>query len=650
MRHKTALTIANRGSVTLCVLLAALVTTGSARAAFTDVTTASQIDHVHYATAPDFDAYQTYMSGGVAAGDFDNDGWSDLYFTRLDGSNLLYRNQGDGTFQDVTNAAFGANHLADSQSNGVAWGDVDNDGDVDLYVTSLATNRYHLFVNDGNGSFTEEATARGAAIEGPDAHYGQSVNFGDYDLDGYLDLYVTEWRLSSQNPNGTAQNSRLLRNAGAANPGHFVDVTQAAGVTLNQVQPSRYGFDSRSFTGRFADLDQDGLPELAVASDFGTSRLFWNNGDGSFTDGTDAAGVGTDQFGMGSTFGDIDGDGDLDWFVTSIYRPGWPTHDGNRLYRNDGNRVFTDITDEAGVRDGGWGWGAELFDYDNDGDLDLIEANGQNFGPPNLAPQSAGFEANPVKFWENDGSGVFTENAAALGLTDVGSGKGVATFDFDNDGDLDTIVVNNDGSPVLYRNDAEATNNWLRVKTVGNSSNADGLGAKITVTIDGGAAEDLLFSEVSGGSNFLSQSDPIAHFGLGDFSGNIDLIVIEWPATGIVQVIENVDANSLLTVFEPAAGLQGDFNNDGVVDASDYTVWRGHLNAPDESALHSHGDGQNGVDSADLLLWQSNYGKTAGSGGPLVGTATPEPSACLLLLTGWSLAIWRVGFRSRTVA
>jgi len=611
-----------------------LLISQSALAVFTDVTTTSQINHQHFTIAPSFEDYQTYMSGGVTAGDFDNDGWTDLYFTRLDDSNILYRNQGDGTFADVTQSSFGANHLSDSQSNGAAWGDIDNDGDLDMYVTSLASNSYHLFINDGNGAFTEEAAMRGASISGTDLHYGQSVTFGDYDVDGYLDMYVSEWRRSEQNPTNAAHNSRLLRNLGAENPGHFTDVTQIAGVRMDEIDSSHVGFDSRAFTGRFSDFDQDGLPDLAVASDFGTSRLFWNNGDGTFTDGTDVANVGTDQFGMGSTIADFDGDGDLDWYVTSIYREGLESHNGNRLYRNDGNRTFTDITDEAGVRDGGWGWGTSFFDHDNDGDLDLIGANGQDFAPASLTLQSQGFETNPVKFWENDGTGGFTENAAALGLTDEGAGKGLVTLDYDNDGDLDVVIANNEGAPVIYRNDGNA-NGWLKIKTIGTESNADGLGAKITVTPDGSDPDDFLFWEVNAGSNFLGHSDSIAHFGLGDFSGTIDQVTIEWPTTGIIQVLEDVSANELLTVVEPTIGLAGDFNGDGIVDAADFTVWQDNLGAGDESSLFGNGDGLNGVDAGDLALWQANFGMASeASGGGSANVVVPEPDG----MVWWMMA------------
>ena len=166
---------------------------------FHDVTDAAGIDYVQFRRGDDIPAaMQTYTTGGVAAGDYDGDGLVDLYVTRLDDRDILYRNRGDGTFADVTAAAFGPAHLAEVQSNGAAWGDIDNDGDLDLYVTSLFSHRFHLFVNDGAGSFSEEAVERGAATEGDDLHFGFSAVFGDYDLDGYLDLHTTEWRFLRQ--------------------------------------------------------------------------------------------------------------------------------------------------------------------------------------------------------------------------------------------------------------------------------------------------------------------------------------------------------------------------------------------------------------------------------------------------------------------
>ena len=503
---------------------------------YRDVTLNSGITHVQREqnALPVSLPVQTYMSGSASAVDYDNDGWTDLYFTRLDDSDLLYRNQGDGSFVDVTDSTFGPGHLEDIRSNGCAWADIDNDGDQDLYVTSLGTNRYHLFINNGSGSFTEEALERGAAITGPDLHFGFSASFGDYDNDGYLDLHVSEWRYASQNPDNNPPNTRLLRNLGAKAPGHFEDTTITAGVVMDQDRLDGPPEESLAFTSRFADLDGDGWPELLAISDGMTSRLFWNNCDGTFTDGTLTSNVGTDQFGMGSALGDYDGDGDLDWFITSINDPAWG--DGNRLYRYEGGRLFSDVTSEAGVRDGGWGWGATFLDHDNDRDLDLMMVNG-----------SRGFPSDRTKLWENDGRGRY--EPADAGIRDRDIATGLLCLDYDNDGDLDTVVVNNSAAPILYRNDGGNGFQWLRIKLVGRRSNRDGIGA--VVRLRRADADPVLMRFVDGGNNFLGQNEKTIHLGLGPETVEEGMrIEIEWPS-GITQVIRDASPNQLLTVTEP---------------------------------------------------------------------------------------------------
>ena len=256
------------------------------------------------------------MSGAVAAGDADGDGHVDLYVTRLEDHDLLFRNRGDGTFEDITTAAGLDTWVFDS--NGAAWVDIEKDGDLDLFVSSFGSGRYHLFVNDGAGHFTEDAVARGAALDTGDTHIGYSVAVGDYDRDGWPDLAVAEWRSIPLVTDPTKSHTRLLRNRGFAAPGHFEDTTIVAGVDVTTF----FANESFVFAPAFVDLDEDGFQDLALASDFGTSLLFWNDGDGTFSEDTSGAMVGTDENGMGSAFGDFDGDGDLDWFVTSIYDPG----------------------------------------------------------------------------------------------------------------------------------------------------------------------------------------------------------------------------------------------------------------------------------------------------------------------------------------
>ena len=516
--------------------------------AFTDVTSAAGLSYhqhlVQGATSCVFlDCEPDRMTGAAAVGDVDGDVDLDVYVTRLDAPGILFVNRGDGTFRNGTKRA----HLDSAliQGNGVAFGDIDNDGDLDLLVTTLAggfdgfNERNHLFTNRGDGVFTEEAMTRGAAGRAaPRKIY--SATFGDYDRDGWLDLHTTEWAP------GQRSNSRLLHNRGAAAPGFFEDVTETAGVRLDGVH---------GFASAISDLDGDGWPDLAVAADFGTSQLFWGNGDGTFTNGTRAAGVGTDENGMGSTFGDYDGDGDFDWFVTSIYDPArtcetqrcnWGTT-GNRLYRNDGGRVFSDATDAAGVRNGYWGWGTAFFDYDNDGDLDLVMTNGVRFPSTSIDQPYIG---DPMRLWRNDGGGTMSEVSAGSGIDDTRSGKGLVVFDYDDDGDLDIFVVNNGGYPRLYRNNVGSNLSWLRVDAVGSSSNADGIGTRVIVQEEASGPKQI--RQIGSVTHFLGQSESIAHFGFGDGSAPIASVEVHWPS-GKTQLLTNVARNTTLVVHEPSS-------------------------------------------------------------------------------------------------
>jgi hypothetical protein len=511
---------------------------------FANVTAASGINYVQLTNVPPFPsgplADMPAQTGGAAAGDFDGDGWTDLFVTRYDNTPILYRNLHNGTFADVTPAALKVKdgNGAAIATNGAVWGDVNNDGHLDLFVESHNYDRHFLFMGSGAGGFTEEAVARGVAHDYGNKRFGMSPALGDYNRDGYLDLVTTEWSLDTTGTRGT----RLFKNAGAGNAGHFTDVTQAAGV----VPPYLVGAGNRplSFAGRFTDLDRDGWADLAITSDNGTSQLLWNKHDGTFQDGTVAAGVNTSGSEMGSTVGDFNGDGRPDWFVSAITNTG-----GNRLYRNLGNRTFAEVSVPAGVRDGGWGWGSAFVDYDNDGKPDLIHTNGM----PYYVPE---YFTDQTRVFHNEGNGTFTATATALGVTDTGMGKGLLTFDYDNDGDLDLFIVNNGGQPILYRNDGGNANHWLKVKPVGGAgsgvagagTNRDGYGVLVTV-IDASLPRALTL-EIDGGSNYLGQSDPTAFFGLGpDFAGTIDLVQILWPG-GTLQEFRNVAPDQMLVPLE----------------------------------------------------------------------------------------------------
>jgi hypothetical protein len=469
--------------------------------------------------------------GAVAVGDFDGDDWPDVFFTRVSGRGLLMRNRGDGTFEEVAEAVgIHQTHI----TGGAAWLDLEGDGDLDLLLTSFGGVRHYLYVNRGRGSFEERAVERGLAVDTGAVHVGTSIGIGDYDLDGFVDVFVGEWQSTNALGPGPDHN-RLLHNRGVKEPGYFDDVTDASGIDLSidsppqGTPPGAFGF-----APAFVDLDGDRWPELAIAADYGTSRLFWNEA-GAFIDGTASAGLLNDAHGMGSALGDFDGDGRLDWFISAIHIP--QVAGGNRLYRNQGDRTFTEITDEVGVRDGGWGWGAVPFDGDGDGDLDLALASGW--------PSSI-FSDDPVRLWLNDPQGAWPQVALALGLDFTKGGRGLVTFDYDRDGDLDVLVHANTDSPALFRNDTQG-HGWLMVRAVGQGGNARGIGAKIRVqTRERGPWQ---VRHIGVGSHLFGQEDAVAHFGLGAGSDPVHRVEVEWP-TSDTTVLTDVARDQVLTISQ----------------------------------------------------------------------------------------------------
>jgi len=455
------------------------------------------------------------MAGGVAAGDYDGDGRVDLYVIRGDiGPNLLLRNRGDGTFEEVGAAA----GLALASGSGPTFADFDGDGRLDLIVGGIDNAVSVCFRNVGGGRFVEVPSAMGVATAPSDVY---STAFGDYDRDGDLDLATTHW--------GSFPHPRLWRNNGGA----FVEVSAAAGLAAGPAQ-------IYSFTPNFADVNSDGWPDLLLSADFGTSQYYLNNRDGTFTRATTS--VISDENGMGSAIGDYDNDGDLDWFVSSIWDPngfaesGWGIT-GNRLYRNRGDGTFEDATDQAGVRRGYWGWGSTFADFNNDGYLDLFHVNG-------FVQQAAlsEFGADPARLFVSNGDGTFTQRAEELGIADTGQGRGVACFDYDQDGDLDIFITNTGQPTKLYRNDGGNALNFLDVKLRGIAPNTEAIGARIYLTVNGVTQ----MRELRAASNFVSQDPTGAHFGLGTAT-TVPLVRVVWP-DGAVTNRSNVAANGVLTI------------------------------------------------------------------------------------------------------
>ncbi|MCB9703043.1 MAG: CRTAC1 family protein [Myxococcales bacterium] len=491
------------------------------------------------------DCEPEWSSAGAAVGDYDGDGWPDLFVTRLGAPDLLFHNRGDGTFEEVA-AAVGLG--ACTFSGGATFADIDDDGDLDLAVTAMGGPAHHLYINEG-GCFVDEAEARGFALRVDGLHAGTSVTFGDYDLDGILDAHVNEW-IDAERVVGGPWGSRLLHGLG---DGRFEDVTEAAGVSLMDLVPERLG--AWGFASSFVDLDDDGRPDLAISVDYGASRIFWNAGDGTFVDGSEAAGIGGEENAMGSAFGDHDGDGRLDWFVTAIAAPSqegcsideclW-RGTGNRLYRNLGGRAFADVTDAAGVRDGGWGWGGAFFDLDHDGDLDLVMTNGwPGRGLSGIFDQLE----TPMRLWVNQGGGVFLEEGAARGIADRGQGRGLVTFDYDRDGDLDVFVANHAGRPALLRNEGGEATPWLAVEVAGSGSVRDGHGARVELEVDAGGP--IQVREIGVGSHFLGEGELAAHFGVGAGVTKIHALRVRWPASGAEVTLTDLATSRRVQVVEP---------------------------------------------------------------------------------------------------
>jgi hypothetical protein len=532
-------------AVAASVLATLVAGAGAADIELSNVTAAAGVAVEHGPLPSTYPFGMGWMTGGLGVGDFDRDGLADVFVVGGGGGpDRLFINQGDGTFVDEA-AAWG---LVDPDcGNGVAVGDVNADGLLDIYVTSFGSppgppqpGHNRLYVNQG-GWFTDEADALGVRTTCVTTTSAFGAAFGDYDLDGRLDLFVAAW-------NSTGEGNELFRQLP---DGTFANTTRTAIglVPLGGL---------RGFQPAFADMDGDLWPELLISADFETSRYLRNNGDGTFTNVTTEAGVGLDDNGMGQTVADFDNDGALDWYVTSIYMddpPPWH-YNGNTLYRADGAHQFQEIAADVGADDGGWGWGTIALDLDQDGWIDIVEVNGREAA-------DGEWEAEPAKLFRNQGGAAFVEMAASAGLDHAASGRCVGWLDVENDGDLDVIVTTNQGPLALYRNDTEGGGGWLQV-ALGTSTHPglapDGFGARVRATA-GGVVQTRL---INGSPSYLGTSQLIAHFGLGAATV-VDELRIEWPR-GQVTVLAAVPSNQALLVTAP---VPADVTADGTVGIDD---------------------------------------------------------------------------------
>ncbi len=508
------------------------------------------------------------IGSGAAFLDYDNDGWLDILMltgrrrtgpTPPSATIRLYKNNRDGTFTDVTaHSGLGRSVWA----FGVTVGDYDNDGFDDIFITCWGSNI--LFHNNGNGTFSD--VTEKAGLRRPGVHFGSGCTWVDYDRDGKLDLFVAHYvvfdpeKIQPRGKNPACnwrgfpvycgpmglphEPCRLYRNNG---DGTFTDVSETAGI----LDSSGYGL-----TAVAADFDGDGWPDIYVACDSSPSLLFRNNHDGTFKEHALESGIainedGKEQAGMGLGIGDFDNDGHLDIFKTHF------AADTNVLYRNNGTGVFRDVTTTSGlaVETRFVSWGAAIQDFDNDGLPDLFYTTGM-VSPELERDLSDAPYKTPNVLFRNLGGGKFEElfDLAGPAMKELHSSRGAAFGDFDNDGDIDIVVMNMNEPPALLRNDVSGPNHWLKVLLVGTESNRSAIGAQV-VAVYGGYRQA---QAVLGQSSYLSVNDRRLHFGLG--SETVAKLEIRWP-NGRQELIERVEADQLVIIREGS----------GVVDKKRFT-------------------------------------------------------------------------------
>jgi hypothetical protein len=516
---------------------------------FTDVTKQAGISFRHCLGDDEISNIVEATGSGCAFLDFDGDGWMDIYAVNgryLEGisdpdsryknvrtTSRLYRNKGDGTFEDVTEkagvGAFG-------YGMGVAVGDYDNDGHPDIYVTNFGKNI--LYHNNGNGTFTDVTAKAGVAC----GQWSVGAIWIDYDKDGYLDLFVgnylefdNKYRLfyeADVYPGPLAYPGQLSVLYHNNHDGTFTDVSAKAGINKK----------GRAMGVLSADYDDDGWPDIFVANDAMQNYMYHNNGNGTFTEVGIECGTAFGQHGnavssMGGDFADFDGDGKLDLMVPAMNYIG--------IFRNLGRGLFEEISVPTGVARVSaqfWSWGGDFMDFDNDGWSDLLIANGDGH---RLSEKQEQLLMRNVA--GPSGQRVFVDVSRSVGpYFDTRSvARGLATGDFDNDGDLDFFVLNIDQPSVLLRNDGGNRNNWITLQLIGTKSNRDGIGAKVTVR----SGDFIQVAEKMSASSYLSQNDPRLHFGLGQRT-MVDEVTIQWPS-GRTQKLKEVKANQFLKVIEP---------------------------------------------------------------------------------------------------
>ena len=531
---------------------------------FTDVTQALKIDFKDENSATSNKYLVETMGGGVALFDYDNDGRLDIFFVNgakiedpmperkvPDKSdrkfwNRLYHQNADSTFSDVTEKAGLTGLPQNRYGMGVAVGDYDNDGFEDIYVTNFDGNT--LYHNNGNGTFTDVTKAAGVGAGG----WSASAGFFDYDNDGNLDLFVSRYvnwtfatnRYCGEKPPGLRAYCHPDNYDGVTNilyhnngDGTFTDVSAKTGIA----NPNGKGLGVS-----FADYDGDGFTDIFVANDSVQSFLYHNNGNGTFSEVGLLTGVGYNEdgktfAGMGADFSDYDNDGWPDIFVTDL------SNERYKLFRNNGDGTFREATNASGL--GGAtlafsGWSTRFFDYDNDGWKDLFVAQGHVMDTIERTSPNLKYMEPPLLL-RND-AGHFVRVTPGAAFQYEWAGRGAAFGDIDNDGDVDIVISNLGQKAAVLRNDGGNRKNWIGIQTVGTKSNRDGIGSRVKVVAASGLTQYFMVNTAVG---YLSASDRRIIVGLGT-DATARLIEIKWPS-GIVQKFENVKAGQVLKAVEP---------------------------------------------------------------------------------------------------
>jgi hypothetical protein len=531
------------------------VTQAGSPVQFSNVTRAAGIDFVHFKGSNGTSTILEEAGPGVCVADYDGDGYQDIYFVSgrdlynrgISVRNALYHNNGDGTFTDVTEKA---GVPGNAYGLGCVWGDYDNDGYPDLYVTQYGKNI--LYHNNGNGTFADVTGKAGVSGTDFGTTFHTGATFFDYDRDGRLDLYVggyANFGPGSQRTCrigfGVVTSCRptvyggtpgvLYHNKG---DGTFANVTKAAKI----YQPAGLNLSVGA-----ADYDNDGWPDLFVANDGIEAYLYRNNRNGTFTNVAMASGValtsdGSEMAAMCISLGDYDNDGNLDLYVSDFQDV--PDH----VWHYDGKGFFDEVSDAVGIAaptEKVLSFGGGFFDYDNDGWLDLFIANGHVYPEvERVSPEIHYKQINSL--FHNNGSGRFIEvtNVSGNGFSTPYAGRGVAFADFDNDGNMDLVVANNGDPPVLLHNAGGTGNHFTNFKLVGTKSNRDAMGARIKLRA-GGISQ---IREIAGGGSYLSQSDLRAHFGLGQ-NTSAESVEVWWPS-GLRQTFRDVAADKFYLIEE----------------------------------------------------------------------------------------------------